>query len=178
MDPNRFKVQMTVSVQLQGALNDTRQSKWTKMINGLHLYSTFTDPMATKALYICLLFTHSYTDSGVSHTRRHPARREQLGLGVLLVDTLTLGQMEPGIETQTFRFVDKLHEPLSHCCPNKSFFLVISFVEWTTTHRHQQIHTHTHTHTNSEEFPLYNDISKTYLLCLRYVYVGYVLRVC
>jgi len=25
------------------------------------------------------------------------------------------GQVKPGIETPTFRFVDKLHEPLSHC---------------------------------------------------------------
>jgi len=42
------------------------------MVNGLHLYSAFTDPMATKALYI-LLHTHSYTDVGVSHARRHPS---------------------------------------------------------------------------------------------------------
>jgi len=36
------------------------------MVNGLHLYRAFRDPMATKAL--CILprihpFTHSYTDS-------------------------------------------------------------------------------------------------------------------
>jgi len=64
------------------------------MVNGLHLYSAFIDLMATKALYICLTFTHShthsYTDGGVSHARRQPARREQLGLGVLLMDTSTL----------------------------------------------------------------------------------------
>jgi len=39
------------------------------MVNGLHLYSTFADPMSTKALYFCLTFTHSlthsYTDGGV-----------------------------------------------------------------------------------------------------------------
>jgi len=93
------------------------------MVNGLHLYSAFTDgpnghrfhPMATKALYILPhihhSYSHSYTDGGVSHSRRHPARREQLGLGVLLMDTSTLGQVEPGIEPPTFRFVDKLHKP-------------------------------------------------------------------
>jgi len=34
------------------------------MVNGLHLYSTFKDPMATKALYILPHihpFTHSFT---------------------------------------------------------------------------------------------------------------------
>jgi len=40
------------------------------LVNGLHLYSAFIDLMATKALYICLTFTHSYihsyTDGGVS----------------------------------------------------------------------------------------------------------------
>jgi len=86
------------------------------MVNGLHLYSAFIDLMATKALYICLTFTHSYThshtDGGVSHARRQPARRELLRLGVLLMDTSTLGQVEPRIEPPTFRFVD---EPLSHC---------------------------------------------------------------
>jgi len=43
------------------------------MVNGLHLYSTFTDPMGTKALYIFAShsYTHSYTDGGVSHTKRH-----------------------------------------------------------------------------------------------------------
>jgi len=86
-------------------------------MNGLHLYIAFTDPMATKALHICLTFTHSlphsYTDGGVSHARCHPARREQLGLSVLLMDTLTLGQVEQGIEPPTFWFVDNLNiEPL------------------------------------------------------------------
>jgi len=52
--------------------------------------------MATKALHIALhLLTHSYTDGGVSHAWRHPARLEQLGLRVLLMDTSTLGQVEP-----------------------------------------------------------------------------------
>jgi len=35
------------------------------MVNGLHLYSAFTDPMATKVFYILPHvhpFTHSYTD--------------------------------------------------------------------------------------------------------------------
>jgi len=39
----------------------------------------------------------------------------QLGLGVLLTDTSTLGQVEPGIESPTFWFVDNLHEALIHC---------------------------------------------------------------
>jgi len=62
--------------------------------------------------------THSYTDGGVSHARRHPACQEQLGLGVLLLlmDTSTLGQVEPEIEPpfnplnpgSTFCFVDNL----------------------------------------------------------------------
>jgi len=81
------------------------------MVNGLHLYSAFTDPMATKALYICLTFTHLFhTPKAVS------ARQEQLGLGVLLMDTSTLGQVESEIEPPTFWFVDKLHEPLSPQC--------------------------------------------------------------
>jgi len=33
------------------------------------------------------------------------------------MDTSTLGQVEPGIETPTLQFVDNLHEPLSHCHP-------------------------------------------------------------
>jgi len=55
--------------------------------------------MATKALniFVAHSLTHSYTGGGVSHARRHPI---QLGLGVLLMDTLTLGQVEPGIEPQ------------------------------------------------------------------------------
>jgi len=53
--------------------------------------------------------THSYTDGSVSHARRHPARWEQLGLGVLLMDTSTLGQVEPGIESPIFWFVDNLN---------------------------------------------------------------------
>jgi len=36
------------------------------MVNGLHLYSAFTDPMATKALNICLTFTHSLTHTALS----------------------------------------------------------------------------------------------------------------
>jgi len=38
-------------------------------INGLHLYSAFTDPMATKALYILPhihSFIHIHTPTGVS----------------------------------------------------------------------------------------------------------------
>jgi len=75
------------------------------MVNGLHLHSVFTDPMATKVLYICLTFTLG----DVSHARRHPSRREQLGLGVLLMDTSTIGQVEPGIEPPTFWFADMNH---------------------------------------------------------------------
>jgi len=53
------------------------------VVNGLHLYSA----MATKVLLVqyCPAFTHSYTDGDVSHARRHPACREQLGLDVLLM---------------------------------------------------------------------------------------------
>jgi len=61
------------------------------MVNGLHLYSAFTHPKATKALFI------------------------QLGLGVLPMETSTLDQVEPEIKPPTFWFVDNLHEPLSHC---------------------------------------------------------------
>jgi len=82
------------------------------MVNGLHLYSTFADPMSTKALYFCLTFTHSlshsYTDGRVSHARLHPACLEQLGIGVLIMDTSTLGLVEPGIEPPTFWFVDNI----------------------------------------------------------------------
>jgi len=77
-----------------------------KMVNGLHLYSAFTDPMATKALYI-LPHIHPFTnslihtpDSDVSHARRYLARQEQMELGIL----------------PTW-FVDNQHEPLSHCRP-------------------------------------------------------------
>ena len=57
-------------------------------------------------------YTHSHTDGGVSHTRRQPARREQLGLGVSLRITSTLVEVTPipgspprapGIELATFR---------------------------------------------------------------------------
>jgi len=67
------------------------------MLNGLHLYSAFIDQMATKALCIFAShlpihsLIHSYTDSSVSHARRHP---EQARLGVLLMDTSTLGQVD------------------------------------------------------------------------------------
>jgi len=75
--------------------------------------------MATKALYIGLTFTHSlthsYTDGGVSHARQHTALREQLGLGVLLMDTSTLGQVESGIEPPTFWFVDNHCHPFNYC---------------------------------------------------------------
>jgi len=40
--------------------------------------------------------------------------QEQLGIRVLLMDTSTLGQVEAGIESPIFWFVD---EPLSHCHP-------------------------------------------------------------
>jgi len=104
---------MSVIFHLNGSMSKLHG----KMVNGLHLYSAFIDLMATKVLYICLTFTHSHTDGSVSHARLHPARREQLGLGVLLMDTSTLGQVEPGVEPPTFRFVDNPHEALSHCRP-------------------------------------------------------------
>ena len=72
------------------------------MVNGLHLYCAFIDPMATKALYN--IASHSpihsliHTPAAVSAMQGDPARREQLGFGVLLKDTSTLGQVEPGIE--------------------------------------------------------------------------------
>ena len=79
------------------------------MVNGLHLYSAFTDLWPPKRH--SLTFIHSYTN-GVSHARRQPAR-----LGSCSWKTSALGQVEPGIEPPTFRFVDNLHEPLSHCHP-------------------------------------------------------------
>ena len=45
------------------------------------------------------IFIH--TDGGVDHARRQPARREQLGWGVLLRDTSTLE--DPGIKLATLR---------------------------------------------------------------------------
>ena len=91
-----------------------------EMVNGLHLYSAFNRPYGhPKRFTFCLTFTHSYADGDVSHVRHHPARREQLGLGVLLMDTSTLGQVEPGIEPPTFQFVANQHEPLSHCRPSQ-----------------------------------------------------------
>jgi len=50
----------------------------------------------------------------------NPARWEQLGLSVLLMYTLTLCQVKPGIKPLTFWFVDNLHELLSHCHPKCS----------------------------------------------------------
>jgi len=41
------------------------------------------------------------------------------------MDTSTLGQVEPGIEPPTFRFVDNLHKPLSHCRPRRSLHVLI-----------------------------------------------------
>ena len=58
-----------------------------QMVNGLHLYSAFLTSGHSKRFTI---FTHSHTDGGVSHARRQPAHREQLGRGVLLRDTSTL----------------------------------------------------------------------------------------
>jgi len=66
----------------------------------MDLYNTYTDPMATKAF---LHFaSHSLTNGGDSQASGHPACQEQLGLGVLLMEFTTLGQVEPGIETPTF----------------------------------------------------------------------------
>jgi len=39
-----------------------------KMVNGLHLYSAFTDPMATKELYICLTFASHSPIHSLIHT--------------------------------------------------------------------------------------------------------------
>jgi len=77
---------------------------------GLHLYSAFIDLMATKALYIFASHSPIHT---LIHTliHTHTHRRTQLELGVLLTDTLTLGQVEPGIEPPTFQFVVYLHVP-------------------------------------------------------------------
>ena len=68
-------------------------------VNGLHLHSAFLTIGHPKR---CTIFashsrTHSHTDGGVSHARRQPARREQLGLGALLKHTSTLSQEEPEI---------------------------------------------------------------------------------
>jgi len=75
----------------------------------MHLYSGFTDPMATKHFTYSLTFTHSLTfihplpqtQTAVSaiHARHHPAHWDGSSL---LMDTSTLGQVEPGIKPQTF----------------------------------------------------------------------------
>ncbi|KAJ7998630.1 hypothetical protein DPEC_G00206880, partial [Dallia pectoralis] len=66
------------------------------------------------------IHSHSYTDDRIYHARRLQARQEQLGLGVLLMDTSTISQEEPGIEPPTFRLIDNRLNPLSHCRPSKN----------------------------------------------------------
>jgi len=56
-----------------------------------------TDPWPPKRFTHCLTltysYTHSYTDHGISHG----------SAGVLLMDTSTLGQVEPGIDLLVYR---------------------------------------------------------------------------
>ena len=68
------------------------------MVDGLHLYSAFTQ----SALQYWLIFTHSCPHSCKhshnDHARRQPARREQLGVRCLARGHLdTLARAEPGI---------------------------------------------------------------------------------
>jgi hypothetical protein len=58
------------------------------MVNGLHLYSVFTQSTVQYSLAFSHSYTHSPNDGGVSHARRQPARLEQFG--ALLRDTSTL----------------------------------------------------------------------------------------
>jgi len=74
--------------------------------------------MATKALYILPHFhpfTHSFIHQRWCQPYKAPSSSSGAA-GVLLMYTSTLGQVEPGTDPPTFRFVDNLHEPLSHCC--------------------------------------------------------------
>ena len=70
---------------------------------------------------------------GVSHARRQPAHREQLGLGVLLSHTSTLVE-EPGIELATFRL------PINRSLPPETlppipYVSHLGFIYlWTFTH--------------------------------------------
>ena len=61
------------------------------MVNGLCLYSSSLEPVATEsALQRCLKFTQSYahehTDGSNGHAGRQPARLEQSRLGAMLSD--------------------------------------------------------------------------------------------
>ena len=85
----------------------------------LHLYSDFIHI----ALQICIAFTHSHTNSRGDHARHTPAHLEQLGVqsgSVLLKDTSTATQKEPGIEPGIFRELsvtaltsEPLHPPVT-----------------------------------------------------------------
>jgi len=90
-------------------------------------------PMATKALYYCLTFTHRQQ----CQPQKAPSS-SQLGLGVSLMANSTLGQVEPGIEPPTFRFVDKLPETLSQChhfCITKLKKMIENFFFLNVTYR-------------------------------------------
>jgi len=67
------------------------------MVNGLYLYSAFIDLMVTKALYICLTFTHSYThsytDGGDSHCKAPASSSGAVGVRCLfLAQALAIGK--------------------------------------------------------------------------------------
>ena len=58
------------------------------------IYIVLFEPVATQSALQLAPHIHPFIvngDSGVNHAREQPARREQLGLGVLLRDTSTLG---------------------------------------------------------------------------------------
>ena len=85
-------------------------------IYGLHLYHTLQYRLTFT--HSC---THSHSDGGVSHAGRQPARWEQIGWGVLLRDTSTLGfqvSVEPGFELTSFRLPANPLDLLSHMPPN------------------------------------------------------------
>ena len=70
------------------------------MVNGLYLYSAFLTSGQSNRLIFTHSCTHSHTDGGVNNARRQPARREQLGCGVLLRDTSTLARRSSGSHKQ------------------------------------------------------------------------------
>ena len=71
------------------------------------------------------IFTHSHTDGGISHARRQPARREQLGWVVLLRDTLTLATSNLLVISQpALTSWSSCHPIIKHCSSLFSVFNV------------------------------------------------------
>lgn len=91
------------------------------LVNGQHLYRAFIQSTLT----ICLSFIHSHilTQRPWNHARHLANHSEQLGLSVLLKDTWTRGQEEPGIEPP----IDAPLCILSTGCPKNGRTL---FVSW------------------------------------------------